>query len=122
MAFTGGFAHVGYTASRGGVRSLTHIMCREHAPNLIRVNAVAPGYIDIAMAESGTARRMSNCWHCPMRRFGQAREIAEPVVFLASKVAPLMGYPSRLMAPISRLGAQQKVFRRKRTSTQAFNR
>ena len=53
VAFTSGFAHVGYTASKGGLRSLTQAMCRELAPFGIRVNAVAPGYIDTVMGGKG---------------------------------------------------------------------
>nr|WP_280739592.1 SDR family oxidoreductase [Mesorhizobium loti] len=88
VAFTSGFAHVGYTASKGGVRSLTQIMCRELTPYSIRVNAVAPGYIDTAMGGKGDGKTDEWLqWHCPMGRFGQPREIAEPVVFLASKAA-----------------------------------
>ncbi|MER8467415.1 SDR family NAD(P)-dependent oxidoreductase [Mesorhizobium sp. M1396] len=88
VAFTSGFAHVGYTASKGGIRLLTQIMCRELAPYSIRVNAVAPGYIDTAMGGKGDGKTDEWLqWHCPMRRFGQAHEIAEPVVFLASKAA-----------------------------------
>lgn len=88
VAFTSGFAHVGYTASKGGIRSLTQAMCREFAPFGIRVNAVAPGYIDTTMGgkDDGITDEWLR-WHCPMRRFGEPREIAGPVVFLASAEA-----------------------------------
>ncbi|WP_018240917.1 SDR family NAD(P)-dependent oxidoreductase [Ensifer sp. BR816] len=88
VAFTSGFAHVSYTASKGGVRSLTQIMCRELAPYSIRVNAVAPGYIDTEMGRGGDSSMDEWLgWHCPMGRFGQPDEVAAPVVFLASKAA-----------------------------------
>jgi NAD(P)-dependent dehydrogenase (short-subunit alcohol dehydrogenase family) len=88
VAFTSGFASAAYTASKGGVKSLTQIMCRELAPFGIRVNAVAPGYIDTAMGGKGdpdTEAWLS--WHCPMRRHGLPSEVADPVVFLASPSA-----------------------------------
>ena len=52
------------------------------------MNAVAPGYIDTAMGGKGdgaTDRWLD--WHCPMKRFGEPREVAAPVVFLASEAA-----------------------------------
>lgn len=88
VAFTSGFAHVGYTASKGGIRSLTQAMCRELAPFGIRVNAVAPGYIDTAMGGKGDGTTDEWLrWHCPLGRFGEPREVAGPVVFLASDAA-----------------------------------
>ena len=88
VAFTSGFAHVGYTAAKGGIRALTQAMCRELAPFGIRVNAVAPGYIDTAMGGKGEPATDDWVrWHCPMGRFGEPREVAAPVVFLASPAA-----------------------------------
>lgn len=87
-AYTSGFADAGYIASKGGVRSLTQKMCRDLAPFGIRVNAVAPGYIETAMggAENQTTVDWLN-WHCPMKRFGRPDEIGGPVVFLVSPAA-----------------------------------
>lgn len=88
VAFTSGFAHVGYTASKGGIRSLTQAMCRELTPCGIRVNAVAPGYIDTALGGKGDGITDDWLrWHCPMERFGEPKEVAGPVVFLASPAA-----------------------------------
>ncbi len=88
VAFTSGFAHVGYVASKGGIRSLTQAMCRELAPFSIRVNAIAPGYIDTDMGGKGDGTTEEWLqWHCPMRRFGEPHEVAGPVVFLASPAA-----------------------------------
>jgi NAD(P)-dependent dehydrogenase (short-subunit alcohol dehydrogenase family) len=88
VAFTSGFAHAGYTASKGGVRALTQAMCRELAPFGIRVNAVAPGYIDTAIGGKGDGVTDAWLrWHCPMGRFGEPSEVAGPVAFLASPAA-----------------------------------
>jgi NAD(P)-dependent dehydrogenase (short-subunit alcohol dehydrogenase family) len=68
VAFTSGFTHGGYTASKGGIRALTQVMCRELAPFGIRVNAVAPGYIDTALGGKGDGVTDDGCggiapWH-----------------------------------------------------------
>ncbi len=88
VGFTSGFAHVGYVAAKGGVRALTQAMCRELAPFSIRVNAIAPGYMDTAMGGKGEADTDEWLnWHCPMKRFGHPSEVAGPIVFLASPAA-----------------------------------
>jgi NAD(P)-dependent dehydrogenase (short-subunit alcohol dehydrogenase family) len=98
VAFTSSFAAAGYAASKGGVRTLTQQMCRELAPFGIRVNAVAPGYIDTPMGGKGDP--VSDAWiewHCPMKRYGEPHEIAGPVVFLAS---PAASYISGATLPV----------------------
>lgn len=98
VAFTSGFAHVGYVASKGGVRSLTQAMCRELAPFGIRVNAIAPGYIDTAMGPKDDPKTQEWLnWHCPMGRFGEPHEVAGPVVFLAS---PAAGFVNGVTLPV----------------------
>lgn len=97
-AFTSGFAHVGYTASKGGVKALTQAMCRELTPLGIRVNAVAPGYIDTAMGGKGDGTTDDWVrWHCPMGRFGEPRDVAGPVVFL---VSPAAAFVSGVTLPV----------------------
>jgi NAD(P)-dependent dehydrogenase (short-subunit alcohol dehydrogenase family) len=88
VAFTSGFAQVGYTASKGGVRSLTQIMCRELAQFGMRINAVAPGYVDTDMGRKGDSEVEE--WlrfHCPMQRHARPEEIASVVAFLCSDAA-----------------------------------
>jgi NAD(P)-dependent dehydrogenase (short-subunit alcohol dehydrogenase family) len=98
VAFTSGFAHMGYVASKGGIRSLTQAMCRELAPFGIRVNAVAPGYIDTAMGPKDDPKTQAWLdWHCPMGRFGEPHEVAGPVVFLAS---PAAGFVNGVTLPV----------------------
>lgn len=88
VAFTSGFAQAGYAASKGGVRSLTQAMCRELSRFGIRVNAVAPGYIETPMTSTHNDKFVE--WlrfHCPMRRYGQPEELARAIAFLSSDEA-----------------------------------
>ncbi|WP_028710508.1 SDR family NAD(P)-dependent oxidoreductase [Paracoccus pantotrophus] len=85
VAFTSGFAQAGYAASKGGVRSLTQAMCRELTRFGIRVNGVAPGYVETPMTASGKDKFAE--WlefHCPMQRYGKPEELAKAIVFLCS--------------------------------------
>lgn len=79
-----------YCASKGGVRQLTKVASLALAPHGVRVNAVGPGSIDTAMmagvnaSPEATATAMSRT---PLKRLGQAEEIANTVAFLASDKA-----------------------------------
>jgi len=77
---------VTYCAAKGAIRGLTASLARDLAPE-IRVNALAPGPISgnweeewgVAPEHIEEAKAMN-----PMKRFGDPREIAETVLFLAS--------------------------------------
>lgn len=76
-----------YTASKGGVAQLTKALAVDWAEFGIRVNAVAPGYIATRLTEPLWRDEEFNRWiesRCPLKRWGTAEEIANPVVFLAS--------------------------------------
>lgn len=79
-----------YTASKGGVAQLTKALASELAVHGIRVNAIAPGFIATPMTESTladaekTARLLA---HVPMKRPGEADELAGPALFLCSAQA-----------------------------------
>lgn len=87
VAFTSGFSDAAYMASKGGVRSLTQKMCRDLAEHGIRVNAIAPGYIETEMGGPDPQTIEWLSWHCPMKRFGRPEEIASVAVFLVSPAA-----------------------------------
>src|SRR5690606_14593341 len=83
-----GRSEVGYAASKGGVLALTRHLCRELAPFGIRVNCVAPGYIETPMllGNLGAMQPLMD-EHCPMRRLGQPEEVAAAIGFLVSDAA-----------------------------------
>ncbi|MDQ2183919.1 SDR family NAD(P)-dependent oxidoreductase [Alcaligenaceae bacterium A4P071] len=76
-----------YCATKGGVVMLTESLAVEWGPHNVRVNALAPGYIDTdLLRELQTRGRLSIdrlVARTPMRRLGTAEEIAAMAVFLA---------------------------------------
>jgi NAD(P)-dependent dehydrogenase (short-subunit alcohol dehydrogenase family) len=77
-----------YSVSKGAVIQLTKTLARETARYDIRVNAVAPGYIQTPMLDAMDAAYREQTLHrTPLKRFGTPEEIAGLVVFLASPEA-----------------------------------
>jgi len=86
-------AQIAYTASKGGVLSMTREMAVEYARTGVRINALCPGPIQTPlMAEllADPAKRARRLVHVPIGRFGQAEEIARAALFLASDESSLM--------------------------------
>ena len=78
---------VAYTASKGGVISLTRELAVIHARENIRVNALCPGPLktELLMKFLDTeAKKQKRLVHIPMGRFGEAKEMAKAALFLAS--------------------------------------
>ena len=74
-----------YVAAKHGVVGLTKTAALEYAEAKIRVNAVCPGYIKTPMTAAMTPERgAALLGHTPMKRLGEADEIAEMVVWLSS--------------------------------------
>ena len=77
-----------YVAAKHGVIGLTRTAALEYAEVGIRVNAVCPGYIKTPMTAGMTpARGAAVLARTPMKRLGEAEEIAEMVVWLCSERA-----------------------------------
>ena len=77
-----------YGVSKAGVVQLTKTLAREVAPYNIRVNAIAPGYVETPMLdELDPAFREQVLRRTPLGRFAKPQEIAAVVVFLASPEA-----------------------------------
>lgn len=83
-----GAGQLAYAASKGGVLMLAQVMALEWAEHGIRVNVVAPGLTDTAMAagviEQGGRHLDGLLSRTPLARPGQPREIAETIEFLCS--------------------------------------
>ena len=82
-----------YNASKAGVHHLTKSLAAEWGGRGVRVNAVAPTYIETPLTRFGMNNpRLYDQWldSTPMRRVGQPHEIASVVHFLASDAASLM--------------------------------
>jgi len=79
-----------YAASKGALQSLTKSLAAELGPFNIRVNTVAPGWVDTDMSAAALddpAERKSIESIIPLGRVATAEEIAGPVLFLASELA-----------------------------------
>jgi len=87
-AIQGFFGQANYAAAKAGVQAMMRVLSREAARRQIRVNAVAPGVIDTAMAatipENVRAEMLKNV---PLSRFGTPQEVAHTVLFLCSPLA-----------------------------------
>jgi NAD(P)-dependent dehydrogenase (short-subunit alcohol dehydrogenase family) len=89
-----------YSTSKGAVAMLTKALAVEFARYEIRVNAVAPGFIETPQTEVSRANPDRVAFvlsHTPMKRFGKAGEMAGPVVFLAS---PLASFVNGTVLPV----------------------
>ena len=78
---------IAYTASKGGVLSMTREIAVEFARKNIRCNALCPGPVEtplLAELLSDPARRQRRLVHIPPGRFARAEEMANAALFLAS--------------------------------------
>lgn len=85
--------HTAYNASKAAVHQMTKCLAADWARHGIRVNAVAPTYIETPMTLANPDNRdryASWMADTPMGRMGQPPEVASAVLFLASDAASLM--------------------------------
>ena len=87
-------SQISYSASKGGVLSMTRELGVQFARQGVRVNALCPGPVNtpllkelFATDEERAARRLV---HVPMGRFGEPEEMANAVLFLASDESSFM--------------------------------
>ena len=78
---------VAYNASKAAVHMLTKSLASDFAENNIRVNAIAPGYIDTEMTKlTNKNKHWYDTWNSmtPLKRMGKSSEIASAALFLCS--------------------------------------
>jgi 3-oxoacyl-[acyl-carrier protein] reductase len=84
----GNAGQAAYAASKAGLIGFTKSVARELASRNIRVNAVAPGFIDTDMTSGlPEAARTKMMEAIPLQRLGSAQEVADCVAWLASEQA-----------------------------------
>jgi NAD(P)-dependent dehydrogenase (short-subunit alcohol dehydrogenase family) len=84
---------IAYTASKGGVLSMTREIAVEFARRGVRANSLCPGPIETPLLQellADPARRQRRLVHIPIGRFGRAEEIANAALFLASDESSYM--------------------------------
>ncbi|SDJ53722.1 glucose 1-dehydrogenase [Bradyrhizobium sp. Rc2d] len=85
-AWLGGFGQANYSAAKGGVVSLTRSLAIEFAAQGITVNAVAPGIVDTPMFRGFKPEVQERLQESvPVQRIGTADDVAEAVLFFASR-------------------------------------
>lgn len=81
----GGPGQANYSASKAGLIGLTKSLAKELGSRNIRVNAIAPGFIETEMTEVlKPEQREAALKQIPLARFGGSREVARVAVFLCS--------------------------------------
>lgn len=90
LSYFGGGLVPGYSASKGGVAQLTKSLAIAYAPEGIRVNALAPGWIATPLTANlrgDEARNAAITGRTPLGRWGNPEELAGPALFLAGDAA-----------------------------------
>lgn len=90
LSFQGGGLVPGYAASKGGIAQLTKSLAIAYAPDGIRVNAIAPGWIETpltAALRENAQRSEAILARTPLGRWGKPEDLAGGALFLASPLA-----------------------------------
>ena len=88
VGITGNGGQTNYAASKAGLIGFTKSLAKEVSSRGVRVNAIAPGFIDTAMTEAIPAEAKAKLQGLiPLGRTGKAEEVASVVLFLASDLS-----------------------------------
>ncbi|TFH17317.1 MAG: 3-oxoacyl-[acyl-carrier-protein] reductase [Lentisphaerales bacterium] len=91
IGLIGNFGQCNYAASKGGVIAFTKSAARELASRNVRVNEIAPGFIETRMTGQLTEDVRSRMLEAiPMKKFGTPQNVAEVVLFLACEASAYM--------------------------------
>jgi NAD(P)-dependent dehydrogenase (short-subunit alcohol dehydrogenase family) len=93
LSFFGGALVPAYSASKGAVAQLTKSLALAYAPDGIRVNAIAPGWIATPLTQAlqdDDGRAQAILDRTPMRRWGAPDEVAQVAAFLCTPAASFM--------------------------------
>ncbi|VUC36382.1 unnamed protein product [Clonostachys rosea] len=83
--------HAAYVASKHAINGLTKTASLENAREGIRINAVAPGFIDTPLMDKlGVSKEQLGKEACPVGRCGKPQEVAELIAFLLSEKSSFM--------------------------------
>lgn len=89
-SFRGTVGQPAYSASKGGLLTLTKSLAMAFAPDGVRVNLIAPGLIKTKMTEVTWAderRAAATVAAIPLKRLGEPRDVAGAILFLCSDLA-----------------------------------
>ncbi|MFO8109535.1 MAG: 3-oxoacyl-[acyl-carrier-protein] reductase [Thermoplasmata archaeon] len=85
---TGNLGQVNYASSKAGVIGFTKALAREMVRHHVTVNAVAPGFINTDMVKGMPDKvKKKITSQIPMGRFGEPKEVAQVITYLASEEA-----------------------------------
>ncbi|ADQ40647.1 3-oxoacyl-(acyl-carrier-protein) reductase [Caldicellulosiruptor acetigenus I77R1B] len=88
VGIAGNIGQANYAASKAGIIGLTKSLAKELASRNIRVNAIAPGFIKTDMTEVLSDKvKEAMLSSIPLGRFGEADEVANVALFLASNLS-----------------------------------
>ncbi|MDR3333439.1 MAG: 2-dehydro-3-deoxy-D-gluconate 5-dehydrogenase KduD [Treponema sp.] len=93
LSYQGGIRIPSYTASKGGIKTMTMLMANEWAKHGINTNAIAPGYMatdNTAALRADKERSATIMERIPAGRWGTPRDLAGAAVFLASPASDYM--------------------------------
>jgi 3-oxoacyl-[acyl-carrier protein] reductase len=84
--FLGSSGRAAYAAAKGGIIAMTRVMAVDLAAHNIRVNAIAPGPIDVPRSRKQHTGERRESWQraVPLGRYGRPEEVAGAALFLAS--------------------------------------
>jgi 3-oxoacyl-[acyl-carrier protein] reductase len=88
VGLTGNAGQVNYAASKSGMLGVTRSLAKEVASRGIRINAIAPGYVETRMTDALDEQQTGAILEqIPLKRIGQPEEIANVALFLASDLS-----------------------------------